>query len=281
MATPSGRRGTTAGRHRQPSGSVRAPAAGAGEGALGGSRWPRREELCSSRLGRPGPARPERRVWAITSGGTSKVLLGVEPEDLLGRGHLGGAERGPVGLAGVLGGRRGPRDDRAQPDQAGPVGHLARGLRARRTAPARPRGSPRSRGSSRRAARASRRPRTAPPTSSVNATWVSSSMRDLVVVVDAGSGCRARWCPAIDDASAADALLQVAVAAEGVDVVVEEGLARRGVGVEQTALPTRGHRHADGVGDALTERPGGGLDARGVPVLGVTGSQPSPRCAAP
>ena len=68
---------------------------------------------------------------------------------------------------------------------------------------------------------------------------------------------------------AADALLEVAVAADGVDVVVERALALGGVGVEQAALAAGGHRHAHGVGDALAERAGRGLDAGGVAVLGV------------
>ena len=49
-------------------------------------------------------------------------LLGVEAQHLLGGGHLVGAQGGAVRLAGVLrvGGR--PGDDRAQHDEAGPVG---------------------------------------------------------------------------------------------------------------------------------------------------------------
>ena len=68
---------------------------------------------------------------------------------------------------------------------------------------------------------------------------------------------------------AADALLEVAVAAHGVDVVVERAGALGRVGVEQAALAAGGHGHADGVRDALAERAGGGLDAGGVAVLGV------------
>ena len=46
--------------------------------------------------------------------------------------------------------------------------------------------------------------------------------------------------------------------------------------VEQAALAAGGHRHADRVADALAQRPGGGLDAGGVPVLGVAGGQAAP-----
>ena len=55
-----------------------------------------------------------------------------------------------------------------------------------------------------------------------------------------------------------------------------EALAGRGVRVEQAALAAGGHRHADGVADALPERAGGGLDAGGVPVLGVAGGERAP-----
>ena len=48
--------------------------------------------------------------------------VGVEAEHLLGRGDLVGAERGAVRLAGVLQGRGGPGDDRAQVDERRPAG---------------------------------------------------------------------------------------------------------------------------------------------------------------
>jgi hypothetical protein len=68
----------------------------------------------------------------------------------------------------------------------------------------------------------------------------------------------------------ADALLDVAVRGEAVDVVVEQRGARLGVRVEQAALAAAGDGHADGVAEALPERAGGGLDAGRVPVLRVT-----------
>src|SRR3712207_9392905 len=66
--------------------------------------------------------------------------------------------------------------------------------------------------------------------------------------------------------SVADALLQVAVRADGVDAVVERALAGRAVRVEQSPLAAGRHRHADGVAQALAERAGGGLHTGGVPV---------------
>ncbi len=74
----------------------------------------------------------------------------------------------------------------------------------------------------------------------------------------------------------ADALLQVAVAGDDVDEVVERAGAGSGVRVEQAALETLGVGEADGRGDALAERAGGDLDAVGVAVLRVTGRQRAP-----
>ena len=90
--------------------------------------------------------------------------------------------------------------------------------------------------------------------------------RDVVVVVDPAevvelevAGERGGF--------AGDALHQAAVAGDRVDVEVEElG------GVVAGALPLRGDRHPDRGGDALAERAGGRLDARGPAVLGVAGS---------
>ena len=68
---------------------------------------------------------------------------------------------------------------------------------------------------------------------------------------------------------AADAFHHVAVAAQGVDVVVEQHLA---VAVEALAQPASGHGHADAVGTALAEGAGGGFDASGHAVLGMARS---------
>ena len=91
--------------------------------------------------------------------------------------------------------------------------------------------------------------------------------RDLVVVVDQGQV--AELLDAGDRAGlAGHALLDVAVAAQRVDVVVERRLAPV-LRVEQAALAAGGHRHPHGVADALAERAGRGLDAGGVAVLRV------------
>ena len=74
-----------------------------------------------------------------------------------------------------------------------------------------------------------------------------------------------------------DALLDVAVGGQHVDLVVEDRLALGRVGIEQAALAPGGHGHADGVGQALAERAGGDLHALGVAVLGVARRLGSPR----
>ena len=84
------------------------------------------------------------------------------------------------------------------------------------------------------------------------------------------------WVPASERGLAADALLEVAVGGEHPDACGRTGSRPRGVGVEQAALAAGGHRHADGVADALAERPGGGLDAGGVVDLGVARGQRAP-----
>ncbi len=57
-----------------------------------------------------------------------------------------------------------------------------------------------------------------------------------------------------------DAFHQVAVAAEDIDIVVEQFGVRL---VEVRAQPAAGNGHADGIAAALAERPCGGLNARG------------------
>ena len=76
---------------------------------------------------------------------------------------------------------------------------------------------------------------------------------------------------------AGHALLQVAVAGDDVDEVVERARAGCGVGVEQAALVARRVGEADGRREPLPERAGGDLDAVGVPVLGVAGGLGAPR----
>ncbi len=64
----------------------------------------------------------------------------------------------------------------------------------------------------------------------------------------------------------ADALHQAAVASEHVGVMVNHRMARP---VELLGQALFGHRHAHRIGQALTQRSGGGLDARRITVLGV------------
>ena len=202
-------------------------------------------------------------------------LLGVEAEHLLGGGDLLLAERGAVRLAGVLGVRGRPGDDRAQHDEAGPVGdrvgRLDRGVQRR----ARPR----------------RTRLVVGPVDGLHVPAVGLVAggdvlgqrdvgvvldRDPVGVVDHGEVAELAGRRRCAEASARDALLDVAVAADRVDLVVERRVAVVGVRVEQAALPAGGHRHADGVADALAERAGGGLDAGGVAVLRVAGGLAAP-----
>ena len=71
-------------------------------------------------------------------------------------------------------------------------------------------------------------------------------------------------CPAMRDRFLRDAFHQVAVGGEHIGVMVDDLLAELG---GQHLLR---QRHADRGGDALAERAGGGLDALGVEVLGMT-----------
>src|ERR1044072_4166515 len=89
--------------------------------------------------------------------------------------------------------------------------------------------------------------------------------RDLVVVVDPAEVVELEV--AGDRGSfTRDALHQTAVAADRVNVEVEEGGAVAG------PLPLRGNRHPDRGRDSLAERSGGRLDPGGPAVLGVTRS---------
>ena len=65
---------------------------------------------------------------------------------------------------------------------------------------------------------------------------------------------------------AGDAFHQVAVADDGVDVVVDHVEAGA---VEALRQPSFGQRHAHAVGEALPQRAGGGLDAGGVAGFGM------------
>ena len=201
-------------------------------------------------------------------------LLGVEAENLLDGGELVGAERGAVDLAGVLLLRGRPADDRLEDDQRRLVGD----------APAPPR--------SRRAARCTSSLVHARllPVDDLHVPVVRLVARlhvlgegdvgvvldrDLVAVVDRDEVAEL-LVAGERGGLAGDALLQVAVAGDHVDEVVERARAGLGIRVEQAALEAAGVGEADGGGDALAERAGGDLDAVGVAVLRVAGSQRAP-----
>ena len=92
--------------------------------------------------------------------------------------------------------------------------------------------------------------------------------RDVVVIVDpakivelqvAGDACGLTSNP----------FHQVAIAAERVDVVIEQVVLG---GVVIGGEPLLGHRHADRVAEACTEGPGRRFDPRGLTELGMTGT---------
>ena len=177
-------------------------------------------------------------------------------------------------LAGVLRVRRRPGDDRAQRDERGPVGLGPGGVEGRGqrlhvlvVLPAA--GEPVD-------------PLHVPAVGLVPRTDVLGQRddrvvldRDVVVVVEQGEVAQPLGAGE-RRGLAGDALLDVAVGGDAPDLVVERALAVRCVRVEQAALAPGGHRHADRVADALAQRAGGGLDAGGVPVLGVPGGERAP-----
>ena len=91
---------------------------------------------------------------------------------------------------------------------------------------------------------------------------------DLVVVVDPAQVGQAQ-VPGKRRGLRGDAFHQVTVAAEGVDVVVEQVVAGP---VEVRGLPAGGDGHADRGGGPGAEGAGGGFDAGGPAVLGVSGA---------
>jgi hypothetical protein len=68
---------------------------------------------------------------------------------------------------------------------------------------------------------------------------------------------------------AGDPLHHVAVAADGINVVVEYRVTRP---IEMLRQPAAGHRHAYAVATALAERSGRGLDARSQAIFGMAGT---------
>ena len=91
---------------------------------------------------------------------------------------------------------------------------------------------------------------------------------DLVVVVDPAQIGQLQ-VPGQRGGLGADALHQAAVAAQRVDVVVEQLVAGP---VERGGLPQPGDGHADAGGDPGAQRAGGALHAGGPAVLGVAGA---------
>lgn len=77
---------------------------------------------------------------------------------------------------------------------------------------------------------------------------------DAVVVPQEGELSQAQMAGQRDHL-VGDAFLQAAVADQGIGAVIHQ------IGAEGRREPGLGHRHADGVGDALSERPGGRLDS--------------------
>ena len=262
--SPSRRRRTSA---------ARRPSRRAGSGSASGRRGPSGPRRRPPTPRTPRPRRPARPCPAPTSlpGVLDDLRVDVEgqrrveAQHLLGGRHLVGAECRTVRLPGVLGVGRRPGDDRAEPDEAGLVGDRLGGL---------------DRGVQRGDVLAVLLAAVGP----VDVLHVPAVRRvagrdvlgerdvgvvldrDLVVVVDQ------REVAELLDAGdrrglGRHALLDVAVAAQRVDVVVERR--RAGARVEQAALATGGHGHAHGVADALAQRAGRGLDTGGVAVLRV------------
>ena len=93
--------------------------------------------------------------------------------------------------------------------------------------------------------------------------------RDVVVVVDVDDAAEAE-VTGQRGGLVADALGQVAVGDDAVDVVVDD------VGTEAGAQRLLGDGHADAVREALAEGTGGHLDTGGVVHLGVTGCRRTP-----
>ena len=242
--------------------------------AGGVGRRPRRRTPSATRRAARGRGRRPRGRARAPRRATWKVAVGVEAEDLLRRRDLVGAERGAVGLAGVLLVGRRPADDGPQRDERRPVGRVARGregvvqrldvlvVLAVVCEPVDPLDVP-AVGLVARADVLGERDRV----SSSIEMWLSSQSRTRLP---------SRCVPARLLASDGDALLEVAVGGEAPDGVVERALPVGGVRVEQAALAAGGHGHADGVADALAERAGRRLDAGRVPVLGVAGRQRAP-----
>ena len=204
-----------------------------------------------------------------------------EPEDLVRGVDLGVAEGRAVRLAGVLLGRRGPRDDRLEDDEGRLVGDLLAGLDRREqlvdvldvAVAALVVGG------------------VAAPVDGVDVPAVGLvALRDVLGERDVGVVLDRDVVLVVDQREVAellvrgqrgglvgDALHDVAVGGQHEDVVVEDALTGLGAGVEHLPLPTLGERHPHGRRQTRAERSGGDLDTRGVVHLRVTRSEAAPR----
>ena len=201
--------------------------------------------------------------------GVDGERLVVETEGLLEGGDLCGADLGAVHRSAALQVGHRPADDGAHPDERGFVGDGLGGL----DGPVQPLDVLDVVG----AATGEVDVLDVPPIGTVAGLDVLGEGNaglaldgDLVVVVQddevaqlLGAGQRGRL--------GRDTFLQTTVAGDGVDEVVERAGAGFGVRVEQSALTASCHGHTDGIGGARSQRPGGGLDEIGVPVLGMAG----------
>ena len=200
-------------------------------------------------------------------------LLGVEAEHLLDGGELLGTERRSVDAARVLLARARPADDRLQDDERRLVGLALRRL-------------------DRRVELGDVLDVVAGllPVDGLHVPVVGLvALRDVFRERDVGVVLDRDLVRVVDDDEVAEllvagergglaghALLEVAIARDDVDVVVEGAGARGCVRVEQAALVAGGVGESDGRGESLAERPGGDLDAVGVAVLGVAGGLRTP-----
>ncbi len=242
-------------------------------GAPGGTRTPVPLALVPLRPVRAGPLAHLTGVCEHLLGHL-EAQPGVQTHRGLGGRGLLGAQRGAVDLAAVLLAGRGPADDGPQGDEGRPAGLLAG-----RTQRGVQRGHVLHVGTGRGPVDLLHVPAVRPV-----ARHHVLGLGDLGVVLDGDVVVVVE-----DDQVAqllvtgqgtglvADALLQVAVGGDDPDRVVEGALTGSGLRVEQAALTAGGHGHAHGVAQALAERTGGGLHARGVPVLGVRGGEAAGR----
>ena len=180
----------------------------------------------------------------------------MRPAELAsGRRHLVRAERRAMGRGGARLVRRAVADGRAARDQDGPIGALRLGQR--RLDRRRDRG---------RRPRATRQPIRLEPLERILGDGERGRAvdRDVVVVEQHDQAVEALM--AGERAGlVADPLHEVAVARDHVGAVVDQ------IGAEAGAQMALRERHADRIGEALAERPGGGLDAGRVAELGMAG----------